>query len=243
MKERHNAPQKHKASWHKKKEWCDATQKQKALHCKNKSTASQKREAVTWCKTNKHHAMHKKSNTPWRKTFFCVVMLSLLLCGRHGSFKSRHSLFHFAVQRLVLRHSLFVFAAQCSSCNRQNAMSWSKKACCNVKEKLPRCGIAPCLKKDRESITMQIQRRSVTSQSHCHKAKVRVSQCSATTKRTTMQKKDCCIVALFVFASHRDTLTTRRDSFASRCSLKLPTKIAMLQSERESIMMQSSHTA
>ena len=60
-------------------------------------------------------------------------------------------------------------------------------------------------KKERESVTVQSQRRSVVVQSHCCNANERASQRDA--KRAATQQKDCCVAALFVFASHRNPLT------------------------------------
>jgi len=45
-------PQQHRALHCKKKEWCDAMQKQKVLHRKNKKLAPQK-ERVVQCDTSK----------------------------------------------------------------------------------------------------------------------------------------------------------------------------------------------
>jgi len=148
-----------------------------------------------------------------RKTchIFCITALSLLVHGRHSGFTLQQSSLTLCSTALCVAtlshclHGLALFLQQAEHCVMKKESSMPQKK--------------------RESITMQSQRRSDTLQSHSHKANQRALQCDAKTKRATMQQKNHCVAALFVFASHCNALTLLCiGGFASQCFLKLITK-------------------
>jgi len=206
-----------------------ALQKQKALRRKTKSAALPKK------------TLHFKRKRPWRnakpastmqrikrvrrhdaKTNFCVATLSLSLHRRRSGFMLRHSLFSLM--------ALFLQQQEAKSLLQHEgkiAATWESSTQQNEKE----------------SVTWSPRRSVALLQS-----KVRALQCNAKTKRTAMQMKDFALRrSLFLQCIATLSLSLRGavrcGSFASRCSLKLPTKIAALQSERDSVTMQSSCTA